>query len=715
MKKLMILIGAIMILPIAIAQPTINSVSDAPDPVEVPGYNNITADITGATNAYVEIYYPNSTLKGNYSMTNIPTTTWYYNSTYAYPSPLGTYTYVVKAYDGADWAESSSYTFTLQDTTSPSSSISAITPYWRNSSATINASATDNYAVSNVSLWYRYSSDNSSWGTWTFFGKDEITPWQWNFNFPDGEGYYEFYSIANDTSANTESKTTADAIAGYDASPPSSSVDSMAYWYNTLPVVITATANDVLSGVKEVTLYYRYSANNATWQPWNIFSTDTSSPWQWNFNAPNGDGYYQFYTIARDNANNIESAPPAADEDSAIDTHAPTTIINPSGGYVSPSSSITLNATDTPAGVNATYYRIWNGSWSPAPGTGYGKSNNFSIYSGAFSLNTAGTNYVEFYSDDKLGNEETTHNVTFTVDNLPPAISGISVNPPTQVSGGYVNISCDVSDAGAGVDKVYLVILYPCGSGECNFSMNYISCHTYYLNQTYTTIGTYSFKIVAHDNACNWASSSIYNFTITGPNSPPLTSCILDPASPSGENGWYLDNVNVTLNATDPDGDTIVYTKYRIDGGSWINYNGTFTISDEGEHLLEFYSADNKGNIENIKSVSIKIDKSEPFVTLERPIPGYLYLFDRAIWPLATGNTVIIGRIVVRAIAIDQHSSIANVSFYVNGYLQNIDTAYPYEWIWRGWIGYAYIHVVAYNKAGLYEETDPLLVYMISL
>ncbi|MEM2715781.1 MAG: hypothetical protein QW762_03635, partial [Candidatus Thermoplasmatota archaeon] len=72
MKKLVVLIGAIMILPIVFAQPVINSVSDAPDPVEVPGYNNITADITGATQAYVEIYYPNSTLKGNYSMTNIP-------------------------------------------------------------------------------------------------------------------------------------------------------------------------------------------------------------------------------------------------------------------------------------------------------------------------------------------------------------------------------------------------------------------------------------------------------------------------------------------------------------------------------------------------------------------------------------------------------------------------------------------------------------------
>ncbi len=51
----------------------------------------------------------------------------------------------------------------------------------------------------------------------------------------------------------------------------------------------------------------------------------------------------------------------------------------------------------------------------------------------------------------------------------------------------------------------------------------------------------------------------------------------------------------------------------------------------------------------------------------------------------------------------------------MDGFVQNIDTVAPYEWLWRGAIGYHYIHAVAYNKAGLKEETVPIMVYIFSL
>ena len=719
MMKKLLMIGLFVAIAIyGLAQPTINSVSDAPDPVEVPGYNNITADITNATQAYVEIYYPNATLMGNYSMLHIAPSTWYYNHTYAYPDPLGTYSYIIKAYNATGWATSATYTFVLQDTTSPSSQINALASYWYNAATTISATASDNYEVANVSLWFRYSNDNATWSTWTFFAKDISSPWSFNFNFPSGEGYYEFYSIANDTAGNSEAApASADEIAGYDITAPSSSVDAMSYWQTSLPLVITATASDSLSGVKEVTLYYRYSSDNTTWSAWQTFATDGSPPWRWNFNAPSGDGYYEFYTRSQDNASNIEASPLTPDESVGIDTSPPATTLHatPSyGSYITSSSTITLSATDSVSGVAATYYRIWNGSWHPAPGTGVGKNNNFTLYLGAFSLVKGGTNYIEYYSVDNVSNEETTHNTSLYVDDVGPSISNVAVEPSTQNAGGYVNISCSVQDLGVGVESVYLEVTYP-DSSTANFTMHYKSCSTYYREETYTIAGVYDFTIYAKDRLGNAAKSAVYHFTITAPNSPPVTTCNLTPSSPNGKNGWYITDVNVTLNATDPDGDTVSFTKYRIDGGAWKTYNGTFTISDEGEHLLEFYSGDDKGNNESMKNVTIKIDKSEPYLVLQRPMPGYLYLFDRQIWPLASGNTIIIGRILVRAVAYDGESDIDNVSFYVNGVLQNIDTVFPYEWLWRGTVGYCYLHVVAYNKAGLKEETMPMLVYIFSL
>jgi len=51
--------------------------------------------------------------------------------------------------------------------------------------------------LDNVILWYRYSTDNMSWGNWVQNETDSVSPWQWNFNFSNGTGYYEFYSIGN--------------------------------------------------------------------------------------------------------------------------------------------------------------------------------------------------------------------------------------------------------------------------------------------------------------------------------------------------------------------------------------------------------------------------------------------------------------------------------------------------------------------------------------
>ncbi|MGC9309054.1 MAG: hypothetical protein ACP5FL_09825, partial [Thermoplasmatota archaeon] len=206
---------------IALAQPDIGSVNDAPDPIEVPGGNNITATITNADEAYVEIYYPNATLMGNYSMTPNPYNPWYYEGTYAHPAPLGTYTYVVTTRNATGWNASAVYDFTLEDTTPPSSSVDSLSGYWYSGSATLTATVTDNYAVDRVDLLYKYSSDNASWTSWTSYSTDTAFPWQWSFDFPSGEGYYEFAARAQDVAVNIEAApSTADEQAALDVTPP---------------------------------------------------------------------------------------------------------------------------------------------------------------------------------------------------------------------------------------------------------------------------------------------------------------------------------------------------------------------------------------------------------------------------------------------------------------------------------------------------------------
>jgi len=91
------------------------------------------------------------------------------------------------------------------------------------------------------------------------------------------------------------------------------------YPYNHTSSVFTIYGiSEKQEGMISLDLYYRYSLDNSTWSKWAIYETDEdeSNGWSWNFNSPQGPGYYQFYSIRHlINKNNeiIESLPPCPD------------------------------------------------------------------------------------------------------------------------------------------------------------------------------------------------------------------------------------------------------------------------------------------------------------------------------------------------------------------------------------------------------------------
>jgi len=101
-------------------------------------------------------------------------------------------------------------------------SVDKISPYTVTYSPyTITATAAS--SLNNITLYYRYSIDNSSWGSnvsWIDVNNpDTESPWQWNFNFSNGTGYYEFYSIGKLSGLPDESPPDdADAICYFNAS-----------------------------------------------------------------------------------------------------------------------------------------------------------------------------------------------------------------------------------------------------------------------------------------------------------------------------------------------------------------------------------------------------------------------------------------------------------------------------------------------------------------
>jgi 2',3'-cyclic-nucleotide 2'-phosphodiesterase (5'-nucleotidase family) len=80
---------------------------------------------------------------------------------------------------------------------------------------------TGSVSISQVQFFYRYSPDNTTWGPWTVYGiADTAAPYSVAFNYPQGYGYYEFYSLATDGNNNVEqAPAAAQAFVHYAAAP----------------------------------------------------------------------------------------------------------------------------------------------------------------------------------------------------------------------------------------------------------------------------------------------------------------------------------------------------------------------------------------------------------------------------------------------------------------------------------------------------------------
>ncbi|MEW6593143.1 MAG: DUF2341 domain-containing protein, partial [Candidatus Hadarchaeota archaeon] len=200
-----------------------------------------------------------------------------------------------------------------------------------------------------------------------------------------------------------------------DSERPVSFVESISpYWRGGLPFTVTARATDDRSGVAGVALWYRFSPDNIVWSGWQEFGADNEEPYGWEFDAPESDGFYQFYTVAVDKAGNAEAAPEIADAQCGVDTAPPSTSHGLSGaagksGWWRGDASVTLSAADGLSGVGTTLYRVDENAWQD--------------YTGLFTVSGDGVHSVEYYSVDVAGNEENAKSIEIKIDTLPPVTS----------------------------------------------------------------------------------------------------------------------------------------------------------------------------------------------------------------------------------------------------------------------------------------------------
>ncbi|RLF50816.1 MAG: hypothetical protein DRN11_03975, partial [Thermoplasmata archaeon] len=163
--------------------------------------------------------------------------------------------------------------------------------------------------------------------------------------------------------------------------------------------------------------------------------------------------------------------------------------------------------------------------------------------------------------------------------------------------------------------------------------------------------------------------------------------------------------VIITLNACDNlSGINVTY--YKVDEEEWQEYKEEIMLTAEGEHIIEFYSIDNAGNEEEVKNLTIKIDKSMPIVSIKTPEKG-LYLFGKKLFSCSC--TIIFGKITIEAVAHDNISGIEKVEFYLDNELKRIDKEKPYEWRYDEMAILFHRHIItvrAYDNAGNKSEHE---------
>jgi hypothetical protein len=105
---------------------------------------------------------------------------------------------------------------------------------------------------------------------------------------------------------------------------------------------------------------------------------------------------------------------------------------------------------------------------------------------------------------------------------------------------------------------------------------------------------------------------------------PPITKDVI--TGKMGNNGWYVSDVQVTLNATDnPGGSGVKEIHFGVDGaeivapGNSVSTVGqassaSSSIAVDGAHAVTYYAIDNAGNVESQHQMSINIDTTPPTI-----------------------------------------------------------------------------------------------------
>ncbi len=487
------------------------------------------------------------------------------------------------------------------------------------------------------------------------------TPWSTTktftySNLPDD--VFTFRVKAKDFAGNIDS-TPAQHTFTIDTTPPETTILTFpAPTINYTTVTFTWTGTDNYTPTNSLLYSYILQGYSTTWTPWTNSTTHTYTY------LPNKD--YTFKVKTLDQAGNSDPTPDEINfVVNVIDVSSPETIIISGPGGIIVQDELTYEwegIDDISPPYMLVYSYILEGysiDWAP-----WTNATTHTFY------NLPDNTYTfKVKTQDLAGNSDPTPaEISCSIDTQPP-ITTLLTEGEKGDNGWYTSdvfISMNTSDNITGV----AVTKYKIDNG------NYQSYEDpFYI----TTEGNHTLNYFSTDNAGHQEQQRTIAIKID--KTPPVTTYTKKPENPTGNNGWYLGFVTVTLNRADSQSGT-KGTMYRIDDGEWQTYSRPIYIENQGNHTLYYYSIDNAGNNENNKALQLKIDTINPSIDILSPKQGGLYISDRKITNLPY-MVIVMGKVYISIHAVDNQSGIAEINFSIDGEKQYTDTKEPYEWIYK--------------------------------
>ena len=401
---------------------------------------------------------------------------------------------------------------------------------------------------------------------------------------------------------------TIDSTAPLDPSTPTSDVSSPTN--QTLITWTWTAATDLVSGLR----YY-------IWNLWkdavNVLSGTTTETSLTQDVSSYGDGSFTLDIQAEDNAGNAGSV--MTSSATTVDTVQPLAPSITSSSHAlstwSSDRSIDISWTVTdpdPSSGVVGYSYAWNTSASFTPDT---TSEGMAISTTSPNRSTGQSHYFHVRAVDGAGNwGPATDYGSFWIDANNPTGSWVTPLNGTYVNG-VVPLEVNAADVGSGVDFVRFRVKPSSGS----FTTLSTDTSSPYTGTWDTTTGFADGSYVLRARISDVSTRNVVkDITVTVDNTLPTT---ID----SGIDAlWHNTDVTVTFTCDDGTGSGCAATYYTTDGSdpTTSSSSGSFvTLTTDGEYTVKYFSVDNLGNTETIKTAAntVKIDKTKPTSTISDP------------------------------------------------------------------------------------------------